>query len=77
MFKHYSIRNKFDCLCEQVKGNIDILLVSETKIDGSFSIGQFVIGGFSPPYRLDCNCHGGDLMLFVRKDILLIYLRWN
>ena len=58
-----SIRNKFDCLSEQVKGNIDILLISETKIDDSFPVGQFIID------RLDCNCHGGGLMLFVRKDI--------
>ena len=72
-----SIRNKFDCLSEQVKGNIDILLISETKIDGSFPVGQFIIDGFSPPYRLDRNGHGGGLMLFVRKDIpsnlLVIY----
>ena len=64
-----SIVNKFDCLSEQVKGNIDILLISETKIDESFSVGQFIIDGFSPPYRLGRNCHGGGLMLFVRKDI--------
>ena len=58
-----SIRNKFDCLSEEVKGNIDILLISETKIDDSFPVGQFIID------RLDCNCHGGGLMLFVRKAI--------
>ena len=44
-----SIRNKFDCLSEQVKRNIDILLFSETKIDDSFPVGQFTIDGFSPP----------------------------
>ena len=31
---------KFDCLSEQVKGNLDNLLVLETKIDDSFPIGQ-------------------------------------
>ena len=65
-----SIRNKFDCLSEQVKGNIDILLISEAKIDDRFPVAQFIIDGFSPPYRLDRNCHGGGLMLVVRKDIL-------
>ena len=64
-----SIRNKFDCLSEQVKGKIDILLISETKIDDNFPVGQVIIDGFSPPYRLDRNCHDGVLMLFVRKDI--------
>ena len=45
------------------------MLVSETKIDDSFPQGQFVIDGFSAPYRLDRNCLGGGLMLFVRDDI--------
>ena len=44
-------------------------MISETKIDDSFPVGQFIIDGFSPPYRLDPNCHGGGLLLFVRKDI--------
>ena len=64
-----SIRNKFDCHPGPVKLNIDILLISETKINDSFPVGQFIIDGFSPPYRLDRNCHGGGLILFVRKDI--------
>ena len=32
-----SIRNKHDYVSEQIRGNVDILLVSETKIDDSFS----------------------------------------
>ena len=63
-----SIRNKFNYLSEQIRGNVDILLVSETKIDDSFPQGQFVIDGFSAPYRLDRNCLGGGL-LFARDDI--------
>ena len=43
------------------------MLVSE--IDDSFPQGQFVIDEFSAPYRLDRNCLGGGLMLFVRDDI--------
>ena len=38
-----SIRNKFDFLAQQVKGNIDILMISETKLDESFPVGQFLI----------------------------------
>ena len=37
-----SIRNKFEMLSDQIKGNIDVLLVSETKIDDSFTIGNFL-----------------------------------
>ena len=64
-----SIRNKFEMLSDQIKGNIDVLLVSETKIDDSFPIGNFLIDGFSTPYRLDRNSNGGGLMLFVREDV--------
>ena len=56
-------------LPDQIKGNIDVLLVSETKIDDSFPIGNFLIDGFSTPYRLDRNSNGGGLMLLVREDI--------
>ena len=41
-----SIRNKFDYLSKQIRGNVDILLVSEMNIDDSFLQGQFVIDGF-------------------------------
>ena len=44
-------------------------MISETKIDESFPVGQFKINGFSAPFRLDCNSNGGGIMLFVRKDI--------
>ena len=65
-----SIRNKFNYHSEQIRGNVDISLVWETKIDDSFPQGQFVIDGFNVPYRLHRNCLGGGLMLFVRDDIL-------
>ena len=35
-----SLRNKFELLVDQVKGNIDDLMISETKIDVSFSLGN-------------------------------------
>ena len=42
-------------------------MVSETKIDSSFSVGNFVIDGFSTPYRLDRDRNGGGIMLNVRE----------
>lgn len=36
-----SIRNKFELLSSQVKGNTDLLKISETKIDDSFHVGEF------------------------------------
>ena len=50
-------------------GNVYILLVSKTKIDGNIPQGQCVIDDFSAPYRLARNCLGGGLMLFVREDV--------
>ena len=53
-----SIRNKFEYPSEETRGNVDILLVSETKTDDSIPQGQFVVDdGFSAPYRLDHNCN--------------------
>ena len=40
-------------LLDQIKGNIDVSLVSGTEIDDSFLVGNFLIDGFSTPYRLD------------------------
>ena len=40
-----SLRNKFDFLVTQVKEYIDILMMSEKKLDESFPIGQFLIDG--------------------------------
>ena len=64
-----SIRNKFENLSQLIRSKIDVLLISETKIDDSFPKGQFLMDGFSAPYRLDRNCQGGGLMLFLREDI--------
>ena len=40
-----STRNKFDTLVQQITNNIDILMISETKLDNSFLEGQFLIPG--------------------------------
>ena len=62
-----SLRN--ESLREQIQDNIDILMISETKIDASFPIGQFLLNGYSTPFRLDRNAHGGGILLYVREDI--------
>ena len=64
-----SLRNKFKFLEELIRGKIDILMVSETKIDESFHLGQFKINGFNVSFKLDHNSNGGGIMLFVREDI--------
>ena len=56
-------------LPDQIKGNIDVKVVSKTQIDGSFPYGNFLQMGFGTPYSLDRNSNGRGLMLFVREDI--------
>ena len=63
------IRNKFDFLAQQVKGNIDILMISEKKLDESFPVGQFLIDGYNLPFGFDRNGNGGGILLYIREDI--------
>ena len=63
-----SIRNKFDPLKFITGNNIDIFLISETKLDDSFPTAQFLIKGFDAPYRFDRNSKGGGLLLYIRED---------
>ena len=63
------IRNKTELLSEAVLGNIDIFIVSETKIDMSFPTSKFIIQGFSAPFRLDRTNTGGGILVYVRDDI--------
>lgn len=48
---------------------IDILMISQTKIDENFPKENFLIHWFTSPYRLDCDFKGGGIMLNVREDI--------
>ena len=63
-----AIKNKFDSLVELIKENVDILLISETKIDSSFPTAQFLINGFTT-YRRDRNRNGGGMLLYIREYI--------
>ena len=64
-----SIVGKFDHLKVLIENNIDILVLTETKIDASFPNAQFRIEGFSAPFRLDRNKFGGVVLIYVREDI--------
>ena len=64
-----SIRNKFDLLTEQVAGNIDLLMISETNIGESFPVENFLLPRFSVPYRPDHGSKGTGILLHVWKNI--------
>ena len=64
-----SLRNKFDALSFIIDTNIDILLISETKLDHLISFAQFRLKGFCTPYKLDMNSKGGGFISHFCKDI--------
>ena len=64
-----TIRDKFDSLADNVKDNIDISMIPESKLDYSFPDSQFLIEGFGKLFRLYRNRNGGGIMLFIRSDI--------
>ena len=64
-----SIRNKFEPFKKLVKGNLDIIVVTESKLDESFPQRQFLIAGYNLPFRADRNRNGGGIIIYVREDI--------
>ena len=69
-----SPRNKFELLTEKTKGYVNILLISEIKIDKNFFGSQFKIDGFSNPHRV-ATLIGGIMLLFMEDlpvNVLLI-----
>ena len=64
-----SVRNKFAQLIYIVSNEIDVLMVSETKLDDTFSTSQFLMQGYSTPFRKDRTSKGGGILLYVREDI--------
>ena len=64
-----SLKNKFNMLSDMISGKIDINLITETKLDSSFPSLNFKIKGCSNSFRRDRSCHGGGIMLYIRKDI--------
>ena len=65
-----SIRNKFNFLTYQVQGSIDILMISETKLDENLPPGRFLLDGYSVPFLSDRDGNSGGILSFIREDIL-------
>ena len=64
-----SLRNKFNSLISKTKNGLDILMISEMKLDDIFPIRQFHIEDFVTFIRLDSNQNGGGIMLLSREGI--------
>ena len=63
------ISNKFDQLKLFVQGKVNILIVTETKLDPTFPTSQFMIDGFSEPYCFGRNRNGSGVLIYIREDI--------
>ena len=63
------VRNKLEFLEDVINRNLDIILLSETKLDDSFLSAQFILKGYGVPYRFDMNSKGGGLLFYIRKDV--------
>ena len=64
-----SIRNKLDDLKFLLGKSLDIICISETKLDETFPTAQFAIEGFSKPYRLDITSNSGGLLFYVKANL--------
>ena len=69
-----AVRNKFELLSSLIGGKIDILIISETKLDATFPTNQFFIEEYSIIHRLNRNDKGGGIMLFVKDGIIILPL---
>ena len=60
---------KFNALKEIIQGNLDILAITESKLDQSYPANMFDIEGYTQPFRRDRNANGGGILVYVREGI--------
>ena len=74
IFAYYninSLRYKIHDIKEIISRSLpDILVLAETKIDGSFPTSQFLINGYNEPTRSDRSEHGGGVIEYIRCGII-------
>ena len=44
---------------------MDVLVITETKLNNSFPTLQFLVKGFAEPFRLDRNRNEGWVMIYI------------
>ena len=63
-----SVRNEFKTANELIRINFDIFIITQSKVDSSFSDSQFHIPGLRL-FRKDCNKNGGGLMYYISQNL--------
>ena len=61
---------KFEALKSLIKEKLDVFVLTEKKIDESFPTNQFLIDGFSIPFRLDRDKNGGGVLIYISENII-------
>ena len=61
--------SKYEALKSLIKDKLDFLVVTETKVDESYTSAQFHIEGFTNPFRLDRDRFGGGVTIFVNSHL--------
>ena len=64
-----SLPAKFDQVKKVILKNVDVLVITETKLDDTLPLSQFYVDRFTMPYRLVRNHNGGGVIIYVREDI--------
>ena len=64
-----SICSKFNQTKCLLKGKVDILTITESKLDTSFRTTQFLIDRYLKPFRFYRNRNAVGVLLYVREDI--------
>ena len=63
------MKTSFEALIALVKDKVDIIMISEAKIDDTFPQNQFLMEGYSTPFTLDRNAQGGGIIIYIRDGI--------
>ena len=65
-----SVRNKIASISEINKNALDVMLLSETKLDESFKTAQFMLPGYQKPFRRDRSANGGGLLFYTNENLV-------
>ena len=57
------ISRKFEQLKYLISNHVDILVLTETKLNKTFATSSFLIDDFSSPFRLNRNRKGGSILI--------------
>ena len=66
-----SVRHKLSGLHTFLGNNIDVLAISETKLDDAYTTSRLLLPEYKTPLRLDYTDSSGGLLVYVRSDILM------